>query len=110
MTNEDIDTREINIRLMVYEVGILIKSLKSDSMPWYYSNPILLKCHAQLQQFEQMEKERETQRIRGTQKQKNAEIESLATKKAEEKYNIKIAELKEKEKKRKSKKRKKSRR
>ena len=106
--NEVLDRRDIAVQLKVYELRMMMEALKS--VPWKHSHPVLLSCDAQLQQFEQREKDMAQRRTRDIQKQKNVAIESLAKKKADEMYNIKVAALEEKEKKKRSRRRKKSRR
>ncbi len=111
MTGEDkkdVDTREIVIRLKVYELRMMMEALKGH--PWKFAHPVLLSCDAQLKHFENVEKDTELRQIRSHQKQRNAEVEALARKKADEMFKIKITELEEKEKKRKSRRRRKSRR
>jgi len=108
MEKEDrsLDKREIVIQLKVYELRMMMEALKGH--PWKYAHPILMSCDAQLQRFENAEKEREHRRIKGIQEQKTSEIKALAMKKADDMFNIKVTEFEEKEKKKKN--RRKSRR
>jgi len=105
--NDILDERDINVRLKVYELRMMMEALKNH--PWKFAHPVLMKCDAQLQRFDQIERERESRKMKDIHNQKKAEIDALAMKKADSMFKIKVDKLKEKEKK-KSKRQKKSRR